>query len=142
VKPDGFRIPPDAARIHGITQEHATKEGFPVRDILYELGQAAATAGFVIAHNADFDGSVLAAEYLRQGWSPPFAPDSMVCTMKAGIDCCRLPGPRGYKWPKLEELHQHLFGTSFEGAHDASADVAACACCFFEMKNRGLITVL
>ena len=141
VKPEGYRIPPEAARIHGITQERAVAEGHPVRDVIYELGQAAQASGVVVAHNSDFDGSVLAAEFLRQGWSPPFAPGSMICTMKAGTDCCQLPGPRGYKWPTLEELYEHLFGTSFGGAHDAGVDVAACACCFFELKNRGFITI-
>jgi len=32
-----------------------------------------------------------------------------------------------------------LFGTGFEGAHDALADVKACADCFFELKKRKVI---
>ena len=142
VRPDGFSISPDAARVHGITTERAAREGFPVRDVLYELYLAAQDAQHFIAHNAKFDGAVLAAEFLRQDWQPPFIPDSMICTMESSTDYCRLPGgPRGYKWPKLEELYAVLFGASFDGAHDAGVDVAACACCFFELKNRGIIRV-
>lgn len=93
----------------------------------------------MIAHNASFDGSVIAAEFLRQDWAPPFTPDSMICTMQASTDYCRLPGRYGYKWPTLDELYVHLFGMGFDGAHDARIDACACACCFFELKNRGVI---
>lgn len=44
-----------------------------------------------------------------------------------------------FKWPKLIELHRKLFGTGFDDAHDALADVKACGKCFFEMKRRGII---
>ncbi len=141
VKPDGFSIPLEAARVHGITTARATAEGFPVRDVLYELYQAAAGARHFIAHNASFDGSVIAAEFLRQDWAPPFVPNSMICTMKASTDYCCLPGPYGNKWPTLDELYRHLFARPFDGAHDAMVDTAACACCFFELKNRGVISV-
>ena len=53
-------------------------------------------------------------------------------------EICRIPGQYGYKWPSLSELHQTLFGTGFEEAHDAGADVAACADCFLELKRRGV----
>lgn len=142
IRPDGFTIPPEAARIHGINNKQALRDGFPVRDVLYELHLAAQHARYFIAHNAGFDGAVIAAEFLRQGWQPPFTPDCMICTMKSSTEYCRLPGgPRGYKWPKLEELYALLFGTEFAGAHDAGVDAAACACCFFELKNRGVIAV-
>jgi hypothetical protein len=52
---------------------------------------------------------------------------------------CALPRKNGgYKPPKLIELHEILFGESFVGAHDAAADVRACARCFFELKKRGV----
>ncbi len=141
VRPDGFRIPADAVRIHGITTERAMAEGHPVADVLAGLSSAAASAQVVVAHNASFDGSVIGAEYLRLGQKPPFGPQSMICTMRQSADFCRLPGPYGYKWPTLEELYQVVHGTGFSGAHDAGADVAACAACFFGLVERGVITV-
>jgi len=140
IKPDGWRISEQAARIHGITTQRASVEGFPARDVLYELHIAAAGVKHFIAHNAAFDGSVIAAEFLRQNWQSPFEPRTMICTMEASTNYCKLPGgPRGYKWPKLEELYRLLFEQDFSGAHDARHDAAACACCFFELKNRGVI---
>ncbi|MBF4509051.1 MAG: 3'-5' exonuclease [Aeromicrobium sp.] len=142
IRPEGWSIPPQAARVHGISTERARIEGLPARDVLYELHCAALEAQYFIAHNASFDGSVIAAEFLRQNWQPPFEPRTMICTMELSTDYCRLPGgPRGYKWPKLEELYRVLFGEDFDGAHDAGFDTAACARCFFELKNRGVLRV-
>jgi DNA polymerase-3 subunit epsilon len=59
--------------------------------------------------------------------------------MDRATNFCALPGPYGYKWPKLTELHQKLFNCSFDGAHDALADITATARCFWEMRKRGLI---
>lgn len=141
IRPDGFSIPPEAVRVHGISTQRAWAEGRPIADVLAGLSSAAAQARVVVAHNASFDGSVIAAEYLRLGLNPPIGPKAMVCTMKESTGYCRLPGPYGNKWPTLEELHGILFGSAFAGGHDAGVDVAACACCFFELKNRGVIRV-
>jgi hypothetical protein len=60
--------------------------------------------------------------------------------MELSTEILKLPNPRGgYKWPNLTELHTYLFGKGFDGAHDAMADVKACANCFFELKKRKLI---
>jgi DNA polymerase III subunit epsilon len=139
IRPDGFEIPPDVVRVHGITTERARAEGRLIADVLGELSAAVAKATVVVAHNASFDGSVLAAEYLRLGVEPPFQPATMTCTMLGSTDFCRLPGRYGFKWPKLDELHLILFGLPFDGAHDAGADVAACARCFFELTDRGVM---
>jgi DNA polymerase-3 subunit epsilon len=106
-----------------------------------KLTHVAAAAKVVVAHNAGFDGSVIAAEYMRLGLKPPFIPSSMICTMIQSTDYCRLSGPYSNKWPKLDELHMFLFGTVFGGAHDAGVDVAACARCFFELVGRGVISI-
>ena len=56
--------------------------------------------------------------------------------MVGTTELCRIPGQFGYKWPSLSELHRFLFGTGYEEAHDAGADVAACADCFLELRRR------
>lgn len=63
-----------------------------------------------------------------------------ICTMNESTDLCKIPGPYGYKWPKLEELHKHLFGKTFDNAHDALADVRATARCLFELRRRGMVS--
>jgi DNA polymerase III epsilon subunit-like protein len=62
--------------------------------------------------------------------------------MEASTALCQLPGRYGYKWPKLDELHRHLFGRGMGAAHNALVDVEACARCFFELQRRGVISVM
>ena len=51
-------------------------------------------------------------------------PKKLPCPMKLSTDICKLPSPRGYKWPKVEEAHKHFFGDvgyieKHRGADDA-----------------------
>jgi DNA polymerase III subunit epsilon len=59
--------------------------------------------------------------------------------MQLATNFCRLPGPYGYKWPSLQELHLKLFNEQFKGAHQALADVRACARCYFELKRLNVV---
>ena len=46
---------------------------------------------------------------------------------EASANLCEIPGGRGgkFKLPTLTELHTFLFGSAFEEAHNATADVGA-----------------
>ncbi len=81
----------------------------------------------------------MGAEFLRKGVQTSFERKRKLCTMKVSTDYCRIPGPYGYKWPKLSELHIKLFGRDFDEAHDASVDINATEKCFWEMRKSGLI---
>ena len=139
IRPDGFVVPDDVQSIHNITTERAISEGKDLAETLGRLASAAACARFLVAHNLDFDVSVISAEYLRMGLEPPFGGKKRICTMLQSVEFCAIAGKRGYKWPKLSQLHQKLFGSDFDEAHDAGADVAACARCFFALKDRGVL---
>jgi DNA polymerase III subunit epsilon len=141
VRPDGFTIPEDAQRVHHITTDQAIAEGKALSYVLQALNAAAVKAKVVIAHNVKFDERVISAEYLRLKLDLPFAKKKRVCTMEQSANFCQIPGQYGYKWPTLAQLHIKLFGSEFEEAHDAGADVAACARCFFELKNRRIIVI-
>jgi DNA polymerase III epsilon subunit-like protein len=126
VKPEGFTIPVEASNIHGITQEKAEKVGITESHILYIFEEWCAKAETLVAHNIQFDGIVLGRANHIRGFA--YTPPKPYCTMKAATPICKLPGRNGqYKWPSLMEAHQILLGTGFEGAHDAMADVRACA---------------
>jgi DNA polymerase III epsilon subunit-like protein len=141
VRPDGFEIPEESKRVHGISTELALAEGKQLPDVLDELSAAVGKSGIVIAHNIRFDENVISAEYLRAKKRPPFSDRKRVCTMVETTEFCAIPGPYGYKWPTLSQLHRKLFDSEFEEAHDAGADVAACAKCFFELKRRNILSV-
>lgn len=139
IEPKGFRIPPQAALIHGITTERAQEEGVPLAQVLKAFEEALAGASYLIGHNVEFDYNIVGAEWLRMEQRNAFFDLPRICTMKSSTEYCALPGKYGYKYPSLSELYRKLFATGFDGAHSAQADVAACAACFFELSKRGVI---
>ena len=55
IRPEGFTIPADASRIHGITTERALKEGRELTAVIEEFMADFDTATFIVGHNVDFD---------------------------------------------------------------------------------------
>ncbi len=139
IKPEGFTIPKAASNIHGISTEVAQKEGVDLSEALEEFAIAINNSKAIVAHNVNFDEKIVGSEFIRKGISNRLFDKERICTMSKGSNFCKIKGPRGYKWPKLSELYKKLFDASFENAHDALADVRACAKCFFELKKIGVI---
>lgn len=123
VKPDGFTIPTEAANVHGITTEIATKYGYPEPIVLGQFACLCQYATVLVAHNIQFDGIVKVHPLEID------LPITKRCTMHEMTEVCKLPGRMGsYKWPSLAEAYSKATnGGTFEGAHDAMADVRACA---------------
>ncbi|OGF24839.1 DNA polymerase III subunit epsilon [Candidatus Falkowbacteria bacterium RIFOXYB2_FULL_34_18] len=140
IKPEGYIIPADVSRIHGITTEIAEKEGILLKKALQEFIKGLQRSEIVVAHNINFDEKILGAELFRKQINTDFFERPQICTMRESTQFCRIRSGRGgYKWPKLTELHQILFGEDFDDAHDAFADVKATARCFFELRKRGVV---
>jgi DNA polymerase-3 subunit epsilon len=142
VKPVGFTIPVEASNVHGITTEKAEKEGILLEEVLNIFSGTLNDTDILVAHNIMFDEKIVGAEFIRKNISNNLDKLQKVCTKEASTDYCKLPGNYGYKWPNLTELHNKLFNTGFEGAHDALTDVRACARCFYELKRLGVLKVL
>jgi DNA polymerase III epsilon subunit-like protein len=141
IRPDGFSIPRDAERVHGISTSVARRKGVPLAEVLGAFTRPLTAASVLVAHNFKFDANVLGAEFHRLGHRDPFRRKTHVCTMEAATEYCALPGPYGYKWPRLAELYLILFGRRVREAHEAAADVATCSRCFFELKRLGIVRV-
>lgn len=139
IKPQGFSIPADAVRIHGITIAMAMAQGSDLESILRSLKEKVEFASVLVAHNMQFDEKILGAEFLRCGFPNVIETKQRICTMLSSTDYCRIPGPYGYKWPSLAELHRTLFKKNISGAHSALADTRACAACFFELQRLGVV---
>ncbi len=65
IKPDGYTIPFNAEKIHGISTERAEKMGVELSFVLDEFKKALAETDFVVGHNVEFDLKVMGAEYAR-----------------------------------------------------------------------------
>lgn len=139
IKPENFIIPREASRVHGITTEKANQEGVALETVLKKFNSLVKQCEYIVAHNVSFDEKILGAELIRKNIPSDFESKRKLCTMHASTNYCKIPGPYGYKWPKLSELHIKLFGQDFKFAHDASADINATEKCFWEMRKRGLI---
>jgi len=133
IKPEGFEIPVAASKVHGITTERALKEGIPLKKALEFFSKALSKTDYLVAHNISFDEKIIDAEFIRTNLKTNLNSLNKICTKEASTEYCKLPGKYGYKWPNLTELYNILFNRDFDGAHNALADVRACARCFFEL---------
>ena len=139
IKPEGFVIPANATRIHGITTQRAKEEGVPLAEAIEQFQADLDVASFIVGHNIEFDKKIVGAEMIRLGKKDELEKKKSYCTMQSSIDFCRIPGVYGYKYPKLQELYRKLFGENFEDAHHAMSDIEATEKCFWELRERKLI---
>tara|TARA_R110002096_G_scaffold436050_1_gene666171 strand:+ start:111871 stop:116163 length:4293 start_codon:yes stop_codon:yes gene_type:complete len=142
IKPDGFDIPFNAAKIHGITTEVAEHYGVSLEEAMKEFSQDLAKASFVVGHNIQFDVNILGCEYLRMDQSNLLEGLASIDTSNETANFCQLPGGKGggFKYPKLEELYFKLFNEGFAEAHNAAADVEATTRAFLELVRIGHFT--
>jgi DNA polymerase-3 subunit epsilon len=142
IKPDGWTIPKEASDVHGITNEVAAI-GIAEKLASEILLAMIRKSQLVVGHNIMFDKFIARIAMRRfklitdeddAAWkaTPTF------CTMREMTDVCKLPGKIAgkFKWPKLTEAYLVAFEKSFDGAHDALADLRACKEIYFWLKVR------
>ena len=121
VKPDNFQIGEKSIEVHGITQEMAERNGRPFTEVFVDfikfIGPRTTT---LVAHNAQFDMSVLRSEVIRYDLNATLIDTfNFVCTMQ-------MYKKRFLKPIKLGLLYKDIFGEDFENAHNSLADCIAC----------------
>ena len=141
IKPEGYDIPFNATRIHGISTKMAQEQGRDLQEVLEEFTEVLKKTKVVAGHNIDFDYKIVGAELFRKGIENTLEKTPSADTMELGTNFCQLSGGKNgrYKSPKLEELYEKLYGKKFDEAHNAAADVNATAQVFFEMMRIGII---
>jgi DNA polymerase III epsilon subunit-like protein len=143
IKPDGFIIPPESSKIHGIDMQKANEEGISVSGAILDMLREV-DADLVVCHNYDFDMMILGGECYRSDLHfnfDRFSRKKSYCTMKENKEFVGIYNSyfKDYKFPKLQELHHKLFNKGFDNAHDATNDVDATAKCFFELVRLGIV---
>ncbi len=143
VRPDGFDIPYDAERIHGISTDLAREQGISLEEMLVKFNEALGKTKFIVGQNLGFDLNIMGAEMYRMQHDNTLEgmPVLDTCT-EVTAELLKLPGGRGgrFKLPTLTELHSYLFNAPFGEAHNATADVEATTRCFFELVRRQVFT--
>jgi DNA polymerase III epsilon subunit-like protein len=134
VRPDGFTVPPESTRIHGITHERAAAEGVPFQRIIRTLVEAMGWCDLVVAHNLRFDMSVILSECFRH---KHYDEVRALCsvprfdTMWEGKRDLHMA-----KAPKLVELYAALFMRPCHQVHDALDDAIIASRCFAKLVRR------
>jgi len=141
IKPEGYDIPFNASRIHGITTKLANEEGRDLYEVLLEFNEVLKKTKFGVGQNVEFDYNIVGAEFFRKNIENNLQELPKADTMHLATDFCALGGGKSgrFKPPKLEEIYEKLYGHKFDEAHNAAADVNATAQVFFELIRVGVI---
>ena len=123
--PDNKKIPEDSIKIHGITNEIMREKGRNIVDVLMEFKRDISNSSIMVAHNLDFDTSIVSVEMLRNNLRNMiyYYRGEKFCTMKATKKLFR-------RWPKLIDLHKKFFNSIPTNLHNSLIDVYVCFRCF------------
>jgi len=140
--PNNVRIPQKATEIHGITQERMIEDGLPIESVLNTFMRDVSSCTYLIGHNINFDKSMIEVEcirnkcrrlsYYRKISFCTMIQGQNVCCIKKKYACAR-KAKIDYKYPKLIELHKHLFNTTPSNLHNSLIDVLVCFRCFYSL---------
>ncbi len=154
VAPDGWTIPDEVARVHGITTETAQRYGVAELVALNTFLDLWSCADLRVAHNEPFDARIIRIALKRfiGDDQPNDAPSPIAdvwshgaaqCTARLATPICAIPptermraaGRFNHKTPNLAEAYRHFFGRDPERQHSAAADMAACMQIWFAIAD-------
>lgn len=148
VKPDGWMVPPEMTKIHGISHEQAMDEGIPENDVAAMFLLAMAKADLRTAHNESFDRRIARIALSRAGYQrsliEAFEALPAFCTCNSTKAIVKAPptekmlakGMTGPKLPNLGETVAHFFpGEVVEGLHGALADARYCGRIYWALQG-------
>ena len=149
IRPEGWEIPEEVTKIHGISTEYAQEHGEPFALVIDRFLAFAAKAGLLCGHNIHFDTGIVKANILRELGHEYYDAedvegalykgkriDTMRPTMK-WVDARMADGRP--KFPNLSELYARCFPGETFPAHDALEDVKAVARCLPVILEQGLV---
>jgi|UniRef100_A0A6C0IQX9 DNA polymerase III alpha subunit (gram-positive type) len=135
--PEGMEVPEASSNVHGITTKIMRMKGENVLNVLKIFTKDMLDSNYLVAHNINFDKTIVRAEYLRNNqidWMGRHRKKEY-CTLANSINVCNLirqtKSGRNYKkFPKLMETHQTLFKTIPKNLHNSLIDIYVCFRCF------------
>lgn len=140
VRPDGWIIPEESIKQHGITMEQAMDEGIPEAEALDGFLAIHARAGIRVAHNATFDDRIARIAISR--YHSKELADSFKESTEKYCTCQKSREPVGLKkLPTLAEAYKHFTGEDLVEAHRAMPDALACARVYFALQGVAMPAV-
>lgn len=111
-----------------------------LNNFLKDCTEVIKSNGLIIAHNVNFDYTILKNECFQQKIKYPFdiMKSHLLCTMKTTTKLCKFKSHGEFnKYPKLIELYQFLHNSTPElELHEASNDVEVLYRCFCTLSNK------
>jgi len=123
-----------AQRVHGISKSMVAEYAY-IDGYIDTFLECIDKSDYIVGHNIAFDMRMLQQDCQRIGKAYDWDCVKTFCTLRDINHIEDLPK----KNPKLGLLYSHLFGKSFDNAHDAMADIEATKDCFVELARRGHI---
>lgn len=138
ISPDGFVVPNDVARIHGITTDKIKEKGEALDVVLNNFLEDLNGVKFIVGYHVAFNLKIVASEFYRRSINNNLfdIPVIELCRNEAA-QLCRLKNgeSRHYKLPTLSELSVFLFNEGLDESAECKDYVEAEARCFFELKR-------
>ena len=149
IRPAGWTIPDDVAKLTGLTTELALIQGVAIETVMPEFIGLWQQSGLRAGHNEQFDTRMLRIELVRCPIygaqlvaGVPF-PDhwkagATFCTQGASTKIVNAARPKGdkKKTASLAEAYMHFTGKTLDGAHDAMVDVQAAKAVYYGIRRH------
>lgn len=133
-----FEIAESAIRIHGLTRAFLQQNGIDRKQLLEILsGDLQKFQPMIVGHFMELDYRIIGADYFREAIDNPMEALPAFCIMKASKHLQQNPQS---KFLRLGQLYELLFKKPLLFQHNAMADAAATADCFFELVRKNEIT--
>jgi len=147
----------ESIALHGITNEISKEKGVDIQVALHEFFYYLRSVDLLVGHNVSFDINMIYIELLRIIYLKQYPEDhisaykadlhlltnfkNIYCTMQESIDLCAIKvkdkfGREYNKFPKLIELHKHLFQTTPNGLHNSLIDILITLRCFMYLTYK------
>ena len=130
-------ISPGAFSVHGLTKNFLQQNGMLRKQVLAILSKDMLYyQPMIVGHFTKLDYHIIGMSYFKEGIDNPMEKLSIFCMMKASQDLQQNPNS---KFLRLGQLYELLFKHPLLSQHNAIADAAATAKCFFELVKTNEI---
>ena len=147
ISPDGWEIPEEVAKIHGITTERAQLLGVEESLAVGLFMSLWERADVRIAHNCTFDDRIIRIALMRhedEATADVWKAGKSQCTQLLSTPILKLPPTakmiaarrNHHKSANLGEAYEFFTGNKLDGAHRAMVDVLACMEVFWGIEDR------
>ena len=92
IKPEGYEIPFNSVKIHGISNEKASSQGEDLLKVLKIFKESLNKCSYIIGHNIEFDCNIVGSELLRKKIDLNIFSYKLIDTKNESVDYCQLSG--------------------------------------------------